>query len=345
MNILITSCGRRAYLIEYFKEALKKEGVCGLVHASNATEFTPCASVADRFVKTPLIYEAGYIDFLIDYCKENDIKAVISLFDIDLPVLAKNKPRFEAEGITVVVSSPEFVEICNDKLLTCEFLKKNGIDTPRCFLSPKEAKEAIASGLISFPLVIKPRRGMGSLSMYFADNEAELDVFFKKVSRDIQKSYLKYEAALTDGREVIIQELAKGEEYGLDVISDINGKYVTTLVKKKIAMRAGETDSATVIDCPFLKNLGEKLASAPGQIGVLDADVFYDKKTGSISVIEMNARFGGGYPFSHFAGADVPRAIVCWLLGKAAEEELFKVKYGMSAQKDIRITGIGASNE
>ena len=112
MNILFTSCGRRTYLIKYFKEALNGEG---MVHAMNSTDMTPVAKVADKFAVSPIIYDPSYIDFVIDYCKINDIAAVISLFDIDLPVLSANKSRFDEIGVKLVVSDPEAINKCNDK--------------------------------------------------------------------------------------------------------------------------------------------------------------------------------------------------------------------------------------
>ena len=333
MNILITSCGRRAYLIEYFKEALKKEGG-GLVHASNADDFTPCAKKADRFVKSPLIYDEGYIDFIIDYCVDNEINAVISLFDIDLPVLAENRRRFEEKGIRLVVSSEDVVRICNDKLLTEKFCEKAGLFAPWTSCSLEETEAALAAGQVSFPVIIKARRGMGSLSMYVAEDIEELRVLYKKVLRGISSSYLKYEASRVKGEEVIFQEFIKGQEYGLDVVNDLEGKYVATLGKKKMAMRAGETDSAVTMKSEELEMLGKTVSEALGHVGVLDVDVIKDNATGKNYLIEMNARFGGGYPHAYECGVDHTKLICNNLKGiantpciGAYEEGMLMMKY------------------
>ena len=115
MNILLTSAGRRGYLVEFFKKAL---GGNGLVHAGNSSPVSPAFYYADRHVVTPLIYDDDYIPFLKRYCKENDIKLIVSLFDVDLMVLAKHREEFAAQGVTVVVSAPEVIDICNDLLHT-----------------------------------------------------------------------------------------------------------------------------------------------------------------------------------------------------------------------------------
>ena len=123
MNILLTSAGRRTYLIEYFKDALRGDG---MVYASNSV-FTPTLAAADGYVVTPQIYDEGYIKFLLNYCADKDIMAVISLFDVDLPVLASNRTAFEDRGIKLIVSNAEFIKICNDKFLTYKFFTENNI--------------------------------------------------------------------------------------------------------------------------------------------------------------------------------------------------------------------------
>ena len=78
---------------------------------------------ADKSVITPIIYSNEYIPFLLDYCKANNISLVIPLFDIDLPVLAANREKFHAAGVTLLVSDENFVRTCNDKWSAYNFLK------------------------------------------------------------------------------------------------------------------------------------------------------------------------------------------------------------------------------
>ena len=80
MNVLLTSVGRRAYMVKYFKEALGEQGQ---VHVCNSDDLTVAFHYADKAVIAPLIYSDDYIPFLLRYCKENDIKILVSLFDID----------------------------------------------------------------------------------------------------------------------------------------------------------------------------------------------------------------------------------------------------------------------
>ena len=310
LNILFTSVGRRSYLVQYFKEAL---GERGQVHVANSSNLSPAFLVADHHIVTPLIYDDNYIPFLLEYCKSNRIMALISLFDIDLPILSANKDRFQKIGTQVIVSDMDVMDICNDKWNTYQFLKDSGMGVPKTYISLEAAKADITCGKLKFPLFIKPRWGMGSISVYEADNEQELEILYSKVKRNIKKNYLKYESAR----------------------DDLQGNYQTTICKIKYAMRSGETDCALTVDNKQLKNLGETISRKLKHVGNLDCDVFVNKDR--ISVLEMNARFGGGYPFSHLAGVNLPKAIISWLTGKQLESDVLKEEIGVLGQKDISI--------
>lgn len=332
LNILFTSVGRRSYLVQYFKDAL---GGRGQVHVANSSSLSPAFLVADHHIVTPLIYDDNYIPFLLEYCKSNRIIALISLFDIDLPILSANKDRFQKIGTQVIVSDMDVMDICNDKWNTYQFLKDSGMGVPKTYISLEAAKADITCGKLKFPLFIKPRWGMGSISVYEADNEQELEILYSKVKRNIKKNYLKYESARDVEHDVLIQEKLFGTEYGLDIINDLQGNYQTTICKIKYAMRSGETDCALTVDNKQLKNLGETISRKLKHIGNLDCDVFVNKDR--ILVLEMNARFGGGYPFSHLAGVDLPKAIISWLTGKQLEADVLNEEIGVLGQKDISI--------
>ena len=332
MNILFTSVGRRSYLVKYFKEAL---GGLGEIYVANSSSLSPAFQVADHAVVTPLIYDGNYIPFLLQYCQENRIDAIISLFDIDLPILSRNKQAFMDIGVRVIVSDQNVVDICNDKWKTYQYLRDNNFHVPNTYISLEEAVHAVQQGALDFPVMVKPRWGMGSIAVFEAENMEELKVFYQKTVRTIQKTYLKYESADALAQSVLIQEKIQGQEYGLDIINDLDANYQTTICKKKIAMRSGETDCAVTVNRDLLKKLGEALGKRMKHIGNLDCDVFL--KGDVPYVLEMNARFGGGYPFSHTAGVDLPRAIICWLQGETAPAQLLEETFDVMAQKDITI--------
>ncbi|MEG2349585.1 MAG: ATP-grasp domain-containing protein [Hungatella sp.] len=336
MNLLLTSVGRRSYLVRYFKEVI---GEGGVVCAANSSDLSPAFAAADRTVVTPLIYDDHYIPFLLDYCKKENIQVLLSLFDIDLPILSRHKAEFAAQGVQVIVSDPEVIDVCNDKLLMSIFLRERDFATPDCYLSVEEAKEAVEEGSLCYPVMIKPRWGMGSLAIYQADNEEELEVFYQKSKREIGRSYLKYESEADLEHAVLIQQRIGGQEYGLDVIQDLNRIYQTTIVKEKIAMRSGETDCARVVELPNLRELGAKIGLELGHIANLDMDIILSD--GIPYIIDMNARFGGGYPYSHMAGVNLPRVILDWVRGQKADPTDLCAETGKLYGKDIVMTELG----
>lgn len=330
MNILLTSAGRRTYLVEYFKKALAGKGK---VYASNSID-TYTLHQADGYVITPTIYDSEYVGFLISYCKKKDISAIISLFDIDLPVLAKHKPNFEKEGITVVVSDYQVTQICNDKWQTYEFLARLGLPQTPSYLNLQELKGDIATGVVHYPFILKPRWGMGSIGIYKACGEVELDVLYAKLHQEIFDTYLKYESNADADSCIIIQQMIKGQEYGIEVLNDLNGNYVTTFAKKKIAMRSGETDIAMTVNPATFEDTAKFISEKLRHIANLDVDCF-ETEDGKLVVLEMNCRFGGQYPFTHNAGVDVPRQIVEWLEGKQTNKSLLRQKDGVLSCKEL----------
>lgn len=335
MNILVTSAGRRGYIIEYFKEALEGKGK---VHAGNSDAMSSAFYYADEWVVTPLIYDEKYIPFLLEYCKEKQITLIVPLFDIDLFVLAQNKAVFEEQGITVVVSSEYVIGICNDKWRTYQFCKQNNILTAKTYLSMEEIDEQIEKQNIKFPVIIKPRWGMGSLAVYQADSIDEMNSLYYKCKKDIQNTYLKYESMIDIAHCIIIQEKLQGQEYGMDIINSLEGEFCCSVTRKKHAMRSGETDCATIVEMSEMRPIAEKISRVLRHIGNMDVDLFVENN--KIYLLEMNARFGGGYPFSHLAGINLPKAIIKWKEGKKLDNELTIQRYNTFVQKDIRFISL-----
>ena len=332
MNILLTSVGRRAYLVKYFKEVLGDEDK---VHVCNSDDLTVAFKYADQSVVSPLIYDERYIPFLLEYCKDNKIDILISLFDIDLPVLAKNKKKFEKIGTRIIVSDTKIIDICNDKWKTYLFLKENGFNVPKTYLNLHSAMLAIERGELKYPVIIKPRFGCGSLGMSVAEDEMSLLYYYSRNVRAVKNTYLKYESDAQEDK-ILFQEYLPGQEYGVDIINDLDGNFINAIAKKKIAMRAGETDIAELVDEPVVVETARRLGELTKHIANMDCDFFL--VDGKPYVLEMNARFGGGYPFSHMGGCDLPKAIVKWCNNETVEKSLLMSKIGIRGYKELFIT-------
>ncbi|ADI13245.1 ATP-grasp domain-containing protein [Truepera radiovictrix] len=329
LNILLTSAGRRNYLVEYFQEAL---GGRGRVFAADAKSSAPALQEADGILLVPPIGHKHYIDALVEFCQEERVALLVPLNDLELPLLASAKARFEAVGTTLVVSSREVVDLCFDKWAAYRWLCGEGFLTPQTYLSLEAAKAGLERGELRFPLVLKPRWGSASVGLEFPQDLEELELAFALARRRLARTSLAGEAP---GNALLIQAFVAGDEYGLDVVNDLQGGHVTTFVKQKLGMRAGETDSAVTVADAALQDLGAALGRRLQHLGNLDCDVLVNE-TGAW-VLELNPRFGGGYPFSHVAGANLPAALLAWAAGETPEQAWFQTQAGVAASKYSRL--------
>ena len=329
MNILFTCAGRRTYLLKYFKENLS-EG--DKIVATDMQLSAPALQVADIKVQVPAVYDPQYIDITLDICKKYNIDALMSLNDLELPILAENKARFEALGVKVIISDPKVIDICFDKYLTAQWTESIGLNAPKTYVRLADVKKALAAGEIAFPLFMKPRWGSGSIGLETIDDIEELDIYHNILMKKIKKTIL---ATASVGDEyIMIQEKLTGKEFGLDVMNDFDGNNVGVSVKQKLAMRAGETDKAITVDIPEVYEIGRKIGENLMHIGNLDVDIM-QRANGDYCVLELNPRFGGGYPFSYEAGVNLPKAILQWLKGEIIDLKILQPQYGkMFAKND-----------
>lgn len=331
MNILLTSVGRRSYLVDYFKETFTGERK---IYTSNS-ELTYTMTQSDGYLLTPLIYNSGYIDSIISFCKNNQITAVLSLFDIDLFVLSKNEKTFLDNGIELILAPESSVEICNDKWMTYEFFKSKGINTPKTYLDIESVLSEIRLGKLYYPVIIKPRWGMASMGIYIADDEEELRILYNKSYKEIFNSYLKYESELTKESPIIIQEFLKGKEYGVDVVNDLNTNYIACFAKEKVRMRAGETDLGLTVNNKPFSDTCEAIAVSLKHKGILSVDIF--RVNDKVYVTEINCRISGHYPISHAAGFDFTKVLKLWLNNQSVPNDYLKFKEGVYVSKEILI--------
>ena len=328
MNILFTCAGRRTYLLKYFKENLS-EG--DKVVATDMQLSAPALQAADVKIQVPAVYDPNYVDITLGICKEQKIDLLLSLNDLELPILSENKARFEALGVKVVVSDPEVIDICFDKYKTAQWVESLGLHAPKTYVRLEDAKRALAAGEVSFPLFMKPRWGSGSIGLESIADMEELDIYYHLLFKKIKKTIL---ATASVGDEyIMIQEKLTGAEFGLDIMNDLEGNNVGVSVKQKLAMRAGETDKAVTLDLPEVREMGRKIGQALKHIGNLDVDIM-QRANGDYCVLELNPRFGGGYPFSYEAGVNMPKAIISWAKGEKVDPAILVPVYDKMFSKN-----------
>jgi len=314
MNILITSAGIRGYIVKYFKETMKD---IGRVYAADCSLYAPALYDADDFFILPKVNDEKYIVKLLEKCKKYDIKCIVSLNDVELPILSNNKKRFEKEGINIVISEPKVIDICYDKYKTYNFLKENGFKSVKTYVEIEKVKDDLKKGLIKFPILIKPRWGSASKDIVKVSSKKEL------------------ENQYANNKDLIIQEFIDGEEFGVDIFNNSNKKNITVFAKKKIKMRAGETDKAVTYYDEDLIRKSSKLAESIGLYGPGDIDVF--KYNDEYFFMEINPRFGGGYPLAHSIGAGFPKKIIDMILGKKLKKVFIKYPENVVMMKQYEI--------
>ncbi len=310
MNILFTCAGRRNYLINYFKEALKEKGK---VVAVDSNLLAPALVDADLGVKVPSIYDENYIAALEKVIKNYDINAVISLNDLELPILAANQSRLNSETCKIIVSKDTIIDIGFDKWKTHQFIESVGLNSPMTFIDFEKAKNAITKRELNFPIVLKPRWGSASIGIDFPENWEEMELSYQLLKIRLQRTILKQVSQQAWEESIIIQEKVDAQEYGMDILNDFEGNYFGTYAREKIGMRAGETDRAKSVVDENLSRVGKIIGENLRHVGNLDCDVFY--ANGKVHVLELNPRFGGGYPFSHETGINIAQIYIAWLQG------------------------------
>ncbi|GEQ87197.1 carbamoyl phosphate synthase [Patiriisocius marinistellae] len=310
----------------------------GKVFAADMQANAPALIDADVSIIAPSIYDDTYLEFLKSVVTDHNIKAIISLNDLELPLLSKHKSVLEDLRVKVIVSDPKAINIAFDKWETVNFLKKYNLKTPTTFIDLLEAKKALKKGNLSFPVVVKPRWGSASIAVDFAEDEEELNMVYKLQINKLKKSILATASKNDLDRAILIQEKIDGVEYGMDVLNDLEGNYYGSFAREKLSMRSGETDKAISVIDEKLSKIGDVIGSNLKHIGNLDCDVFFNGT--EYYVLELNPRFGGGYPFSHEAGINTPAIYLDWLRGEYKVDHHNLYKAGIAFAKCDRLLNI-----
>lgn len=280
-NILILSVGTRNKVIQYFKRAFKT----GNIIATDMSELAPAIYEADSYYIVPKITVDGYVDIIVDICKKENITGITSLIDPELSLLSENKEKFDALGVTIIGSSYELCERSLDKYAMYKWLTENGYKCAKSYMSKEVFYSDVEKGLINYPVFIKPARGSASIAISKAYDKKTVDIFFD------------------NSNGMMIQEFLNGQEIGVDVYIDmISRKVVSVFTKKKLVMRAGETDKAISFKDEKLFDYIIEFVEKSGYIGQIDIDIF--EINGEYYISEVNPRFGGGYPHAFECGCD-----------------------------------------
>lgn len=311
INILILSAGTRNKVVQYFRKVFAGKGN---VIATDMSNLAPALYDADKYYIVPRMTAPNYLDVILDICKKEKITGVLSLIDPELSLLAENVRKFEAVGTKVIGSSYELCEMALDKFQMYNWLTEHNYKCAKSYMDKDAFYADVEAGKISYPVFVKPARGSASIAISKVYDKETVDLLF----------------AHDEG--LMIQEFLDGQEIGADVYIDILSKEIVSIfTKKKIKMRAGETDKAVSFKDDKLFTLIEKFVSEAGYIGQIDIDIF--EINGEYYISEVNPRFGGGYPHAYESGCDHMTMIAENLVGKVNNANIGNYDNGIYMMK------------
>ncbi|MGN2369749.1 ATP-grasp domain-containing protein [Clostridium cagae] len=294
MKVLLTAIGKRVQLINHLKGSNDVIGVdCG--------DLAPAIQFVDKFYKIHKYNEKEYIDDLIKICKKEKVDLLIPLYEKEFSILCENRGKFKDVSTILLLSNKDIIEICNDKWKTYKFFLDNNINTPisYCKNDIEQFLECEKVKIMQFPLIIKPRDGMGSSNVFKINSIKELEFF---------KEYVD---------NYIIQQYVDGIEYTIDVLCDLKGNVISIVPRERIEVRSGEVcKSKSVYDKRIINSTLDLCQKLKG-IGPLTIQCILTKNN-EIKFIEINPRFGGGVPLSFECGVDYGKFFNMFVEGKEA---------------------------
>lgn len=296
-SVLLTSGGRRVALVREFQAALRALGVPGRVLVADLRRNAAAFHAADAGVLVPRVTSPEYVPHLLELCEREGVRMVVPLIDTELHLLAPHREAFAARGVTLVVSSPATTELALDKRSTRDFFLAHGFDTPAVL----DAEAILADPDARYPYFLKPSDGSCSVGATRID-DAESLAFHSRHTAN-----------------AMVQEFVKGEEYTLDVLADLAGKVRCVVPRLRIETRAGEVSKGMTVKDPLLIDAGRRVVEAlPGAMGCMTVQLFLTAER-AVKFIEINPRFGGGFPLAAAAGAKYPEWLIAWALGREPE--------------------------
>ncbi len=291
-NILLLSAGRRVELAQAFKAEITYRRLdAKLLATEMRPEVSAACQVVDRAVKAPRVTDPSYIDFLLTTCKTELVGLVIPTIDTELLLLSEHREAFAAEGIHLIISDESLIRICRDKRLTADLFKSLDIDTPKIY----------ERSAINFPCFAKPYDGSCSIG-----------------AAAVLTPDMLSDAMLTDEKMMFMEMIdSTHQEYTVDAYYDRQGLLRCFVPRLRIETRAGEVSKGVTRRNHVFDYLKDKLPNLQGARGCITLQLFSNAETGRFAALEINPRFGGGYPLSYSAGANYPGWLIDeYLLGK-----------------------------
>lgn len=284
-NVLITSAGQRVSLVQIFQKTVKELCLDSKIYTVDMNpQMAPACYVSDGAFTICKCDTIEYIDKLLKICVENNIGIIIPTIDTELLNLAEHKHSFANNGIHVIVSNTDFIKLCRDKRKTLKLFDKLGIDQP----SPIDKYHP------RFPMFAKPYDGSLSANIHVIRNVDELT---EDIMNDSKLIFMDYVDKTTF------------KEFTVDMYYGRDNRVKEIVPRERIKIRAGEINKGITRKNHIVPYLKERMDYIPGVVGTICLQLFYRENDHQIYGIEINPRFGGGYPLTYYAKANFAKYI------------------------------------
>lgn len=338
LKIVIASAGRRAHYIEWFQDALRSQQLSGEVIALDYRTTSPTVGLADRAYKTPAYNSPEYQTMIREWFTTEKPDLFLCMNDYELQTLSGSLAEELREmGCAVAVLKSSAHEIVLDKHLTAKTLQQHGIPTPATYLGTEVPAVLETAGADSM-FVVKHRYGAGSTGVHVVTPAELAEAVANSAATALGRDGSPSQEGAT---AVVVQEFLAGAEYGVDGVFSTEGEadLLGVVARRKDQMRGGDTDLATSVEPgPFYEAMSA-LGNLLRPTGSIDVD-FRETANGEPLIIDINPRMGGGYPFSHRAGADMPAALLRSVAGLEPDPALLEYEIGVATARREEFTVI-----
>jgi carbamoyl-phosphate synthase large subunit len=285
-NILISSAGKRVSLVKAFKQELKSYFPESLIFTCDSNpELSAACAISDGFFKVPRLDDSSYITELVKQCNMNNIGLIIPTIDTELLLLSENQALLSSKGIEVVISSNKIINTCRDKSLIHSFFKSNNVTVAEEYNKVE----------LKFPLFIKPRDGSRSIDTFVINTKDDLTDYHFSNEKFMFLEYIDH---------------SQNDEYTCDTYYGLDNQLKSVVPRKRIEVRDGEVNKGKTDKNELVDYIKQHLNEINGARGCLTMQFFLNRNTRKIVAIEINPRFGGGYPLAYISGANFPKWII-----------------------------------
>lgn len=286
INVLFLGGAKRVSLAEHLIKAGKKLNLDVTIFSYELDERVPLASVG-TILKGKKWSDVDLFPDLHNQINKNDISIVLPFVDPAIEVAEMLKAG--NSSLFVPTCGKEICHIMFDKVLSERWFVEKGLPIPPSYSLDDK---------LSFPVIVKPRRGSASKGILIIDNAEQWDKLQNKDDYVIQ------------------QYIADREEYTVDCYVTTSGKIISIVPRLRIQTAGGEVMNSETRRDNNLIDISEQVLKSGDFKGPVTIQFLRDKKTGATYIMEINPRLGGGVITSIEAGADITEFILRNYLGE-----------------------------